>query len=181
MCRIVTFCPFLLQHTWDHLYLRNLMFILSTQEILPFLFELYSFWLYNIYAVFFMVYHTIICFFKSSLVAIDPLMHPSMDLHCLVFYSFLISFCTLTTTKGMTEDEMVGWHHWLNGHEFEQGPGVGDGQGGLVRCSAWGCKESDMTERLNWTAFLPGCSLLLIILECRYPCIFIKRQHSNVF
>ena len=53
--------------------------------------------------------------------------------------------------KGTTEDEMVGWHHWLNGHEFEQTPGVGDGQGGLVCCSPWGRKESDTTERLNWT------------------------------
>ena len=53
--------------------------------------------------------------------------------------------------KGMTEDEMVGWHHWLNGHEFEWTPGVGDGQGGLVCCSPWDCKELDMTERLNWT------------------------------
>ena len=51
--------------------------------------------------------------------------------------------------KGMTEDEMVGWHHWLNGHEFEQTPGVGDGQGGLVCCSPWGRKELDMTEQLN--------------------------------
>ena len=48
--------------------------------------------------------------------------------------------------KGMTEDWMVGWHHRLNGHEFEQALGVGDGQGGLVCCSPWGCKESDMTE-----------------------------------
>ena len=53
--------------------------------------------------------------------------------------------------KGMTEDEMVGWHHWLNGHEFEQAPGVGDEQGSLVCCSPWGCKELDTTEWLNWT------------------------------
>ena len=51
--------------------------------------------------------------------------------------------------KGMTEDEMVGWHHWLNGHEFEQAPGDGEGQGSLVCCSSWGCKESDMSEQLN--------------------------------
>ena len=51
----------------------------------------------------------------------------------------------------MTEDEMVGWYHWFNGHEFEQVPGVGDGQGSLARCSPWGRKELDMTERLNWT------------------------------
>jgi len=53
--------------------------------------------------------------------------------------------------KEMTEDEMVGWHHWLNGHEFEQTPGVGDGQGGLACWGPWGCKESDTTEWLHWT------------------------------
>ena len=49
----------------------------------------------------------------------------------------------------MTEDEMVGWHHQLNGHEFEQALGVGDGQGGLVCCCLWGGKESNSTEKLN--------------------------------
>ena len=49
----------------------------------------------------------------------------------------------------MTEDKMVGQHHQLNGHEFEQALEVGDGQGGLTCCSPWGCKELDMTERLN--------------------------------
>ena len=53
--------------------------------------------------------------------------------------------------KGMTKDDMIRWHHWLDGHEFEQAPGVGDGQGGLACCSPWGHKESDRTERLNWT------------------------------
>ena len=48
--------------------------------------------------------------------------------------------------KGMTEDETVGWHHQLDGHESDQALGVGDGQGSLVCCSPWGCKESDMTE-----------------------------------
>ena len=51
--------------------------------------------------------------------------------------------------KGTTEDEMVGWHHQLNGHEFEQAPGDGEGQGNLACCSPWSCKELDMTERLN--------------------------------
>ena len=55
--------------------------------------------------------------------------------------------------KGMTEDEMVGWYHWLNGHEFEHPPGVVDGYWGLVCCSPWGCKESDTTEWLNWTSY----------------------------
>ena len=56
--------------------------------------------------------------------------------------------------KGTTEDEMAGWHHWLDGHEFGWTPGVGDGQGGLACCGSWGHKESDMTERLNWTELL---------------------------
>ena len=53
--------------------------------------------------------------------------------------------------KGKTEDEMAGLHHQLDGHEFEWTPGVGDGQRSLACCDSWGCKESDMTERLNWT------------------------------
>ena len=53
--------------------------------------------------------------------------------------------------KGTTEDEMDGWHHWLDGRESEWTPGVGDGQGGLACCNSWGCKESDMTERLIWS------------------------------
>ena len=54
--------------------------------------------------------------------------------------------------KGTREDEMAGWHHWLNGRESEWTPGVGDGQGGLACCDSWGRKESDTTEWLNWTA-----------------------------
>ena len=53
--------------------------------------------------------------------------------------------------KGPTEDEMVGWHHRLDGLEFGWTPGVGDGQGGLACGGSWGCKQSDTTERLNWT------------------------------
>ena len=52
--------------------------------------------------------------------------------------------------KGATEDVMVGWHHWLDEHEFEQTPGFGDGQENLACCSSWGLKELDTTERLNW-------------------------------
>ena len=74
--------------------------------------------------------------------------------------------------KGMTEDEVVGWHHWLNGHEFEQTLGVGDGQGSLVCCSPWGHKESDTNEQLNWTdewtlvtfSICGRCSLPLLFL-----------------
>ena len=53
--------------------------------------------------------------------------------------------------KGMTEDEMVVWHHRINGNKFEQAPRIGDGQGSLACCSPWSCKELDMIERLNWT------------------------------
>ena len=56
--------------------------------------------------------------------------------------------------KGTTKDEMVGWHHWLDGRESEWTPGVGDGQGGPACCNSWGRKESDMTERLNWTELI---------------------------
>ena len=56
--------------------------------------------------------------------------------------------------KGMTEDKMVGWHHWLNGHGSGWTPGVGDGQGGLACCSSWGHKESDTTEWLSWTKLM---------------------------
>ena len=53
--------------------------------------------------------------------------------------------------KGTIEDEMGGWHHWLDGHESEWTPGVGDGQGGLACCDSWGHKESDTTEQLIWS------------------------------
>ena len=66
--------------------------------------------------------------------------------------------------KGTIEDEMAGWHHWLDGHKFEWTPGAGDGQGGLVCCDSWGRKESDMTEWLNWTElnWIPNKSNLVI-------------------
>ena len=66
--------------------------------------------------------------------------------------------------KGMTEDEMVGWHHQFNGHEFEQAPGVGKWQGSLECCSPWGYKESGMTEPLNWYSW----SLIQLILLRSY-------------
>ena len=56
--------------------------------------------------------------------------------------------------KGMAEDEMIGWHHRFNRHESEQAPGVGDRQESLSCCSPWGYKESDTTEKLNWTEYI---------------------------
>ena len=63
--------------------------------------------------------------------------------------------------KGTTEDEMAGWHHWLDGRESEWTPGVGDGQGGLACCDSRGRKELDTTEQLNWTELKRMCILLL--------------------
>ena len=65
--------------------------------------------------------------------------------------------------KGMTEDEMVGWHHRLDGHEFEQAPAFGDGQGSLGCCSPWDRKESNMTERLNWSEQKDLCKKLVTL------------------
>ena len=70
--------------------------------------------------------------------------------------------------KRTTEDERVGWHHWLYGHEFVQAPGVGDGQGSLACCSPWGPKESDRTEQLNWLTLIfpkPSSFQLSLITE----------------
>ena len=67
--------------------------------------------------------------------------------------------------KGTTEDEMVGWHHRLNGREFEQAPGVGGGQGSLACCSPWGSKESDTTEQLNWLIWISQSSLAFVFTD----------------
>ena len=78
--------------------------------------------------------------------------------------------------KGTAEDEMVGWHHWLKGHEFEQAPGVGDGQGNLACCSPWGHKESEMTERLNWTDWFPvmGGGRLKLVVPLLQDALYMK-------
>ena len=72
--------------------------------------------------------------------------------------------------KRMTEDEMAGWHHRLDGREFEWTLGVGDGQGGLMCCNSWGRNESDMTEQLNWIELkpLPNCGFIssVAIKQC---------------
>ena len=70
--------------------------------------------------------------------------------------------------KGTTEDEMVGWHHQLNGHGFGWTPGVGDAQGGLAYCGSWGRKDSDMTERPNRT-------------ECKFTQSFPENRRSSYF
>ena len=71
--------------------------------------------------------------------------------------------------KGTTEDEMAGWHHQLNGHGFGWTLGVGDEQGGLVCCRSWGHKESDTTERLNWTKLNGDFKRLAIRIAVEIP------------
>ena len=61
--------------------------------------------------------------------------------------------------KGIAEDEIVGWHHQLDGHGFGWTLGIGDGQGGLACCGSWVCRESDTTEQLNWTELKAECPL----------------------
>ena len=68
--------------------------------------------------------------------------------------------------KKWTEDEMIGWHHQLDGHKFEQAPGVGDGQGSLVCCTPWGHKKSDTTEPLNWIELIEGNCYLKSSVTC---------------
>ena len=79
--------------------------------------------------------------------------------------------------KGMTEDEMVEWHHWLNGHGFGWTLGVGDGQGGLMCCHSWGRKESDTTEQLNWLTCI-SCKINVYIIW-KYMYIMLKKLFKN--
>ena len=69
--------------------------------------------------------------------------------------------------KGSTEDEMAGWNHQLDGHEFGWTLGVGDGQGGLACCDSWGCKELEMIEQLNWTELSKYLQFILNIENIR--------------
>ena len=76
--------------------------------------------------------------------------------------------------KGTTEDEMAGWHHWLDGHESEWTPGVGDGQGSLACCNSWGHKELDMTEWLNWVGLRKGSEFYLSVIWCHWKVLHRK-------
>ena len=80
-----------------------------------------------------------------------PILWPPNAKNCLIWKDPDAGKDRRQEEKGMTEDEMVGWHHRLDGHEFEETLGVGDGQGSLVYCSPQGRQESDTTEQLNWT------------------------------
>ena len=91
-----------------------------------------------------------------------------------------------------TEDEMAGWHHWIDGYEFEWTLGVGEGQGGLVCCNSWGRKESDTTEQLNWTEhvrfemqfnatwnFLCNYSISNDLNKCMYISMYVSIAFSS--
>ena len=85
--------------------------------------------------------------------------------------------------EGTTEDEMAGWHHWLNGHGFGWTPGVGDGQGGLACCCSWALKESDMTEQMNWTELNHlkwSSSFLSLFMPFLYSIQFRNQHHVVV-
>ena len=79
----------------------------------------------------------------------QEMMHGRIGHLCILMLESISLLMVRWEKKGTTEDEMVGWHHRLDGHKFEQAPGIGDGQGSLACGSPWGHKESDTTERLN--------------------------------
>ena len=80
--------------------------------------------------------------------------------------------------KGTTEDEMFVWHHWLDGRDFEQDPGVGDGQGGLAYCSAWCCKvRHDWVTELNWTEWVYRASQVELMVK--NPPVIAGRRHKR--
>ena len=81
--------------------------------------------------------------------------------------------------KGTTEDEMAGWHHWLDGCEFQWTLGVGDGQGGLACCNSWGRKESDTTEQLNWTEMIYQSMLFLVNEKIFIYLLFLINKNVN--
>ena len=80
---------------------------------------------------------------------------------------------------GATEDEMVGWHHWLNGHEFEQTPGDSEGQGSLACCSPWGHKESAMTEQLNDNQRVSWKDKISTLSTCLFNILFEEMRHVH--
>ena len=97
------------------------------------------------------------------------------------FWVWLPVFNWRQEEKGTTEDEMVGWHHRLDGHEFEQAVGVGDGQGSLVCCSPWGCKEMDTTEQLNWTWDLSKLLRVTVVHPSLWWAVFPVWRHHSLF
>ena len=82
--------------------------------------------------------------------------------------------------KGTTQNEMAGWHHWLDGRESEWTPGVGDGQGGLVSCNSWGHRESDTTERLNWWRWTQNIMKFKMVKMINFVHFTIKKEGTDL-
>ena len=95
-----------------------------------------------------------ILFFIKIYTAENPVLWPPHTKSWLIGKDFNAGRDWGQEKQGMTEDEMAGWHYWLHGRESQWTPGVGDGQGGPACCDSWGHKESDTTERLNWTELI---------------------------
>ena len=83
--------------------------------------------------------------------------------------------------KGKAEDEMAWWHHWLDGRQSGWTPGVGDWQGGLACCDSWGHKESDTTERLNWTELNWRCHSPTFNGAKKFLCLSVLKAETYVF
>ena len=140
----------------------------------------------NLYCHFSKFFFLVVCLFPLHSFGLVNFDHGPSSAACFYVFSFGLieglnwSFSTLATWceelihwkkspdtgkdwgqgEGMTEDEMVGWHHWLDRHEFEQAPGVGDGQRSPACCFRWGCKELDMTELdCTWGLYSAGCKV----------------------
>ena len=88
---------------------------------------------------------------KTDAEAETPMLWPPVVMEWLIGKDSDVGKDWRQEERGMTQDEMAGWHHWLDAHEFEQALEVGDGQGSLACCTQWGRKESNTTEQLNWT------------------------------
>ena len=102
---------------------------------------------------------------RTDIEAETPILWPSDAKNWLIWKDLDFGKDWRQEEKGMSENEMVGWHHWPNGHEFGQTLGVGDGQGGLACCGSWGCKESDRSESLMFKLVLEKAEEL----NCQHP------------
>ena len=129
------FWTVVLEKTWESLRLQRDQISQSSRKSVLNIHLKDRFWSWNS--------HTLACDVKNYLIGKDP-----------------DSGKDWRQEKGMTEGKMVGWHHWLSRHEFEQAPGDGEGQGSLACWSPWGCKESDTTDWLNNNRAPAGCALM---------------------
>ena len=113
---------------------------------------------------------------RTDVEAETPILWPPDVKNCVIWKDPDVGKDWRQEEKGTTE-EMVRWHHRLNGHEFGWTLGVGDGQGGLACCSSWSCKESGMTEWLNWTeSFKNKSQQSLFRIKLYLAIVLLRRQ-----